>query len=134
MNKRYLIEQCNRLKAIDKDENLLHNHQNDQWWLDHNEGHGFVLDMLVEYINDKEFLKKKELIKLLNREIRKASSIIKELDIKYSYFKNDEDMTPEDSYTYSYSDGICCEIMLLKDIIKRKRYISKNAYIPNKWV
>lgn len=88
--------------------------------------------MLVEYINDKEFLKKKELIKLLNREIRKASSIIKELDIKYNYFKNDEDMTPEDSYAYSSSDGICCEAMLLKDIIKRKRYISKNAYIPRK--
>ena len=132
MNKRYLLEQCNRLKAIDKDEDLLHKHENNQWWLDHNLGHELILYVLVEYINDKEFLKKKELIKLLNREIRIANSIIKELDIKYNHFKNSEDMTPEDSYIYSSNDGICCEAMTLKDIIKRKRHISKNAYIPNK--
>jgi len=130
LNKRYLLEQCNRLKAIDKDENLSHKHQKNQWWLDHNEGHEFILKILIEYINDKEFLKKKELIKLLNREIRKANSIIKELDIKYNHFKNSEDMTSEDSYIYSSSDGISCEAMTLKDIIKRKRHISKNAYIP----
>lgn len=130
MNKRYILEQCNRLKAMDKDENLMCERENNQWWLDHNAGHEFILDMLVDYINDKEFLKKKELIKLLNREIRKARSIIKELDIKYNYFKNHEDMTPEDSYIYSSSDGTCCEAMTLKDIIKRRRHISKNAYIP----
>lgn len=133
MNKRYLLEQCNRLRAIDKDENLLHNHQKDQLWLDHNAGHEFILNMLVDYIDDKEFLKKKELIRLLNREIRKANSTIKELDIKYNHFKNDEDMTPEDSYIYSSSDGTCCEAMTLKDIIKRERHISKNAYISTKW-
>lgn len=133
MNKRYLLEQCNRLRAVYRDENILHDYYNDTDWLTHNKGHEALMDELIIYISSAKPIHKSYLRKWLNRKIKNAHKITKALDIKYHYFKNDEEMNPEDRYNYSFNDGIICISLTLLNVLAKRRYFDKTSYTPTDW-
>lgn len=133
MNKRYLIEQCKRMELVDIDENALFTSTNNEWWKNHNNGHKILLEIFLDYINKKSLLNKNEIKKWLRKRIHMAQEKITTLDLKYDLINNDIEMSIEDSYIYSISDGIICEARTIIEIINKERYISKKAYYQTDW-
>ena len=76
---------------------------------------------------------KKDMRKWIKIQIRNSDKVINELDGKYNYFENDEEMSNEDNSSYSYNDGIKCSAMTVIAIINKKKYISKDAYKQTDW-
>lgn len=135
ISKQYLLEQIKRSRAIDTDEMILYKDykgSNEQWWINHNEGHKFVLDTLEKVINNYNY-KKHDLLKILNKLMKKSDKETDALDKKYKYFESNEDMSIEDNKKYAYFDGISCKCYSLKMIIQNKIYYSKDSYIKTDW-
>lgn len=134
MSKKYLLEQCKRLQFITNDENeFSFGDETDEWWLNHNKGHEYICNEFITFIQSKKIFTKKEAIKWLNGKIKKSNGIIKRLDKKYNFFIQDEEMTPEDNFSYSFNDGLICQASTLRNIVYRKRYLSKDSYEPTDW-
>ena len=99
--------------------------------INHNKGHEILIDDFLKYIETKNYIDKNDIRKWLRKRMELSYKIIKSLDLKYNMFNNDEEMNADDNYLYSVQDGIICESLTLKEIITRKRHISKNAYALN---
>lgn len=132
MNKKYILEQINRSRAITLDENNLHKMDDDNYWILHNEGHIKLLDEFENIIKSLENIDKKKLKKFLKEKIKKCKEVIHKLDEKYNFFENDEEMNQEDKYLYSSSDGIDCEANAMIRMLNGK-YYSKDSYEPTNW-
>lgn len=134
MKKTFLLEQCSRAKAITEDEMRLHKSNNDTWWIDHQEGHiDFINELEEILINHKEQIDRKEIRKYMRRRKRKSKDIIKNLDKKYNYFANDEEMTEEDNYVYSFNDGIGCMLQSFRGVIGYDWYYDRGSYVVSDW-
>ena len=127
MNKKFIKEQCRRLKVIHRNESeevIEENDLDDKWILVHNEGHEELINKLNGYL---EFIlnNKRDTKRWLRKNIKKSNNIIKNLNKKYNNFVNDEVMNEEDEKIYDFNDGICCMGYTLINIIDGKMYISK---------
>lgn len=125
LNKTKLLEQCRKARKIDTFENSLFNQEYDSWWIDHNKGHELILEKLVKLLEVDKLPRKYDILKWLKKDITNSNKIIKNLDMKYNKFKNNEELNEQDSYIYSFNDGIVCEAILLISIVKGKTYLSK---------
>lgn len=128
MNKKFLIEQCRRLDIIhqnESDELKQENEACNEWLIFHNEGHKKIISCFINFLESTEIRDKKVVKKWLKKQMKKSNEDIRVLDVKYSYFKNDEEMSKVDKKTYHMNDGANCIVQTLIYIIDGKRYISK---------
>lgn|GEM_PF-1086615 len=133
LKKKYLLEQCKRLKLIHTDETIQYINDNNEWWVNHNKGHEILIDDFINYIDKTNQLDKNEVKKWLRKKMAYSNKIIKSLDIKYNLFINDEEMNEEDNYTYSLQDGIICISLTILEIVNKKKYISKRKTSAGNW-
>ncbi|AEB76035.1 hypothetical protein [Clostridium botulinum] len=131
MTKKFIIEQCRRLKIAHRQESEeveRQNRKNEKWLIPHNKGHEELIDKFIEQFDgwDNDNLDKKLCKKWLRKNIKKANVIIKDISKKYNDFESDDDiLSKNDEKLYYINDGIDCMAKTLIMIINKKMYISK---------
>ena len=131
MKKSFILEQCRRIEVIHSEESEEAKANNEKWLIVYNEGYKEVINDFKSLLkstgsnmgigkNEKQVLKK-----WLKKVIKQSHSNITELDKKYNYVNNIEEISEEDKINYNFNFGMDCMAYTLIDILDRKLYVNK---------
>ena len=122
MTKKFILEQCNRARAAIMEEMR---EFEKTWWENHLNGHLKMIDIIIDYINQREnmTIDRDKFRKFLKKQKRKAMTIANDIYEKIESVTEPYEIAEKD---YFIHDGMECQAKTFLDIVNKKFCYSKN--------